>query len=271
MKSILLICAHRGYSSLEVENTSEALSLAASEKYIDCIELDVRMTKDKQIVISHDNILFDEEFEPVKISDITFDVATNTTFKYQTLNSPNFFWYNDELIMINSRNQLLNNQDYHIISLTEGLQCCGDKLIIIDIKFNNDVREFTEELKRIIPNSKNIILQSFDIEAMLYMQKNTDFECMPLIDSREDFKYIKYFNRVSINKSLITYDLMKEFSDNNIKVAIWTINSTNELEPVLGELQEYYKKVIYITNYPDLILTRINEKRNEKRLVKTNI
>ena len=42
-----LIAAHRGFSSLEVENTADSIICASNEEYIDYIEIDVRMTKDK--------------------------------------------------------------------------------------------------------------------------------------------------------------------------------------------------------------------------------
>ena len=46
-----LIAAHRGFSSLEVENTEDAIRLADEKDYIDYIEIDIRMTKE-QIEIS---------------------------------------------------------------------------------------------------------------------------------------------------------------------------------------------------------------------------
>jgi len=229
------------------------------------------MTKDGEIVLSHDNVIYNEERGMIKVSELSYDEISNMTFSYYKLPSLNFFWYDDEQIMMNDRDKSLNNQKYQLISLTEGIQACGDKLIIIDLKFNNDVKEFTEKLKQEIVNPSNIIFQSFDIESLLYLQNNSNFQCMPLVDSISDLKYIKYFNGVSIEKSLVTYDLIKEFVDNNMIIAIWTINTSDEINSVLDKVDGYYKKIIYITNYPDLILTRINERRNDKNLIKTNI
>ena len=41
-----LISAHRGFSSLEIENTSDSISLASKKDYIDYIEIDAIMTLD---------------------------------------------------------------------------------------------------------------------------------------------------------------------------------------------------------------------------------
>ena len=50
------IHAHRGASALYPENTLEAFSKAI-EQGADCIELDVHLTKDGQIVVAHDAVL----------------------------------------------------------------------------------------------------------------------------------------------------------------------------------------------------------------------
>ena len=57
-----LVAAHRGYSSLEVENTNQAIELASNCDYIDYIEFDARLTKDGVLVISHDDKIDDNTF-----------------------------------------------------------------------------------------------------------------------------------------------------------------------------------------------------------------
>ena len=262
----LLICAHRGYSSLEVENTFQAINLAAKEKYIDFIEVDARMTKDGEIVLSHNNVIFDQDYLPIIVSNITYDEAITTDFMYKTVTSPNYFWYDDEKLMINNRLQKLNNQNYNLIGLSDGIKACSDKKIIIDLKFHDDIVEFTDKLKQSISNSSNIIFQSFDIQGIKYLQDNSDFDCMLLVDNKKDLEYVKYFKRVAIEQSLITYDLIKELIDNDITVAIWTINGSEQLVKVLYEVKDYYKNIIYITNYPDLILMRIKERQLVKKI-----
>lgn len=260
----LLMCAHRGFSSMEVENTYKALSLAADTYYIDCIEIDARMTKDGKIVLSHDNILMNKNKIPTKVSNLTYDEAIKTEFVYQSYNSPTFFWYDDEQIMVNNRFNGLSNQIFHLISLPDGIKACGDKTIIVDLKFNNDFKDFTLELKKEVVDSSNLIFQSFDAEALKYLQSNTDFKCILLVDSKSDLKYLNDFSGFAIKKSLITYDLVKELINQGKKVAVWTVNSTKDINSLLDEVGEYYQDIIYITDYPDLILTRINEYKQTK-------
>lgn len=51
------VIAHRGNGNIYKANTKEALLQALKYTYVDGIELDVRMTKDKKIVIIHDPII----------------------------------------------------------------------------------------------------------------------------------------------------------------------------------------------------------------------
>ena len=48
------IIAHRGNDGIHKENSLEAILHALNQKYIDGVEIDVRLTKDKKIIICHD-------------------------------------------------------------------------------------------------------------------------------------------------------------------------------------------------------------------------
>jgi glycerophosphoryl diester phosphodiesterase len=51
------IVAHRGISAKAPENTLAAFNLAASVPGIDMVELDVRLTKDEEVIVLHDRTL----------------------------------------------------------------------------------------------------------------------------------------------------------------------------------------------------------------------
>ncbi len=57
LAAVPVIAAHRGYSETAPENTVAAI-LAARDIGVDCIEIDVQMTRDGQIVLFHDGDLF---------------------------------------------------------------------------------------------------------------------------------------------------------------------------------------------------------------------
>ena len=48
-----LICAHRGASGYAPENTLEAFQLAVELK-AEAVELDVHLTRDKELIVAHD-------------------------------------------------------------------------------------------------------------------------------------------------------------------------------------------------------------------------
>ena len=265
----LLICAHRGFSSMEVENTTKAISLASEKDYVDIIEFDLRLSKDNIIIVSHDNSIIDENNKSVIISETNSDELLNKNYIYQRNAENNYFWYDSEILLINNRNKKLNNQNYQLITLDEAIKKANNKKIILDLKIVNDAELFVTELKKELNNidTSNIIIQSFSIPVLKYLKDNTNYNCQLLVSNEGFFDYIDEFDNIGLRFDLVNYNLIKKLIDNNKTVAIWTINSTNELNSVLDNVQEYYKDIIYITDYPDLILTRLNK----KKLIKQNI
>lgn len=265
----LLICAHRGFSSLEVENTIKSISLASSKDYIDYIEFDIRLSNDGKIIVSHDNILKDENINFVTISETNYDELLNNKFIYNKDSNINYLWYSDEVILINNRNKTLNNQKYQLSSLKEIIEATNNKNIILDIKFNNDIEELVNELEKELNgiDTSNIIFQSFNVDGMKYIMENTNYECQLLVSGEYGLNHIDDFSRIGLKLDLVNYDLIDGLINKNKKIAIWTINNSNELNYVLDNVGEYYKDIIYITDYPDLIITRLKEKEIIKKII----
>mgnify|MGYP003314764404 CR=1 FL=1 len=67
------IYAHRGFSSIYPENSMEAIKEAIKYDYIDGIEIDVRMTKDKRFVLIHNRDINDVSNGFGNVSDYTLD------------------------------------------------------------------------------------------------------------------------------------------------------------------------------------------------------
>ena len=49
-------------------------------------------------------------------------------------------------------------------------------------------------------------------------------------------------------------------------VALWTINDSGTLDKTIQILGDHYQDVIYITDYPDLIATKLHETEEAKSL-----
>ena len=257
-----LIVSHRGFSSLEVENTKEAIVLAASKDYIDAIEFDIRMTKDGKIVLCHDNKIHGKFLELNSISSLTYDEIMNHEFIYLRLPALDMRM-NPENILVRKRQLNLNGKTYNIIGLKEGISSCQDKVILIDIKFDNNYEEFTEEIKKELEgiDTSNIIFQSLDVEGIKYFQEHTSFNCQVLISSKDQFPYMNYFRNIGLNYNVVSYELIHSLLSQGKQVYIWTVNSPQVLASLIEKLGEYYKDVYYITNYPDLIVTKLDQEK----------
>lgn len=268
-----MIAAHRGFSSLEIENTKKAISSASKQAYVDYIEIDARMTLDGKIVLSHNNNLQINPLTSLNISDLTYDQLTSANFNYRSPTIDNNLFSNisfDEKKLIFKRKNNLNNKRYQITGLVEGIKACQDKKILLDLKFSKNVDAFTTELQKELKDidTSNMIFQSSNLLGVAYLQANTDYTCLAIMDNEDDLQYLSLFKNVGIRKNLITHDIIDKLLKENKGIAIWTINNTEELTKTVTELDDLYKDIIYITDYPDLIATKLHEIEVKEKIKK---
>lgn len=258
-----LIAAHRGFSSLEVENTKEAFALAASKNYVDYIEMDARLTYDNRIVLSHNNNIMISSDMSVDVSSLTYDEIKERSFYYSSMPSGFFLWKSPEKGFLISRYFNLTGKEYEVCDLLEGIKACGDKKILLDLKFQYDQEELCEELIHELEgvDTSNIVFQSLDIRGIRYLKEHSDFNCLALLDSKSDLSYIGDFENVGIKASLLTPEVCERLFQNDGLVAVWTIDTTDELSKVCSSLGDHEQDVIYITDVPDLIATKLDEKQ----------
>ena len=268
------IAAHRGFSSLEVENTKDAITLADNTKYIDYIEVDVRLTKDKKLVLSHDNELIIGYQQKIKISNESYESLKDYTYYNLSYSIPttikNLFNSNNGDILI-QRSKDLETKKYQLPSLKEGIDSCNNKKLILDLKFknntNNFINELDEELKDIDTN--NIIFQSDDLLSLLVLkEKHPNYSYQAIIKNKSDLEYIDLFDKICLKKTLVTNKLIDKLVKEEKEIAIWTLNNPDEVESIVDSLDNNYQDIIYITDYPDVVATCLNEKQKIKE--KTN-
>lgn len=270
------IAAHRGFSSLEVENSLDSISLAASKDYIDYIEMDARLTKDNHIVLSHNDEIKLENNKTIKISDTNYEDLAQYTLKYETnytlAFTRNLLNFEDSEIIL-GRTKNLNNRTFKVSTLKEGLNASLDKKILLDLKFNNDKEIFTEALKKQLEgfDKDRLIIQSLDIESLKYVKDNLpQYNYLALIDENSELKYIDEFENIGVRKDFVTNrKVQKAIRDDDRIVAIWTLNSSDSINTCLNSLDNYYNDVIYITDYPDVTAGVVNKnKPKTKKLVR---
>lgn len=260
-----LIAAHRGFSSLEVENSMEAISLAASKPYIDYIEIDARLTADGKIILSHNNdIILDPQLK-ISVSDYPYDLLSENTFCY--FNNPIFvnlqtLFNSTDGEILRTRNSQLAGSYYQLPDLLEGIRACQDKKILLDLKFEKNTKNFVSELKNELNgiSTENITFQSSDLVSLLYLKDQCpDFACLAIIQKMEQLDYIPLFENLGIRKNLIQEELVKEAVNEGKNVSIWTVNHPEEVETVVEQLGPSYQDVIYVTDYPDMVSSYLHD------------
>lgn len=220
-----LVIAHRGESFLAPENTMSSINLAW-ENGADAVEIDVHLTKDKQIVVIHDTN--------------TWRVAK----KYKRISSSNL----NQLKKIDVGK--LKNSKYkgeRIPTLQEVLGTVpGEKKILIEIKSNNKIIPF---LKREIEDSElsnyQVELISFNLKTLIEVKKQLPHYSVLWV--RElDYYWIRRVFRPSINKiiskaiknnvqgldlwagKILNLNAIKKIKSSNLKLYVWTVNNPDQ-------------------------------------------
>lgn len=263
------IVAHRGFSSLAIENTKDALELANNTSYIDMIEFDIRLTNDDKLVLSHNNTINTLKGKTIKISDSLSSKLLREELIYKKPWTKSYINTLSEIdgLVIRKRFENLNNKTYKLITLSDAIDMCENKKILLDLKFNNDTRKFITALDEELKDTDNMTFQSSNLLALLCLEKeNKDYNYQAIINSKDKLNYISLFDNIALKEQLVTYKVIDELEKDNKNVSIWTINSVKELNSVLNKVDDYYKDITYITDYPDII----NYELQKKTLTKTN-
>ncbi|MBE6150896.1 MAG: hypothetical protein E7162_03695 [Firmicutes bacterium] len=259
-ETTISVIAHRGLSSIEIENSFEAIKLGLQDKSTTGVEIDIRLTKDKKIVVIHD-----DEINNKKVSTSTLEELQKEKIK---ANIPTTTDYITSLFdnisgnLIRTRFQIVQNKTTKISTLKEILDLYKDyqeKELIIEFKFEDNEDDFIQEFDNLIKeyNYSKIIIQSNDYQKITKMkQLHPEFE-YHLIIKKDNYEELKKqdLDGYVIRKNLINYDDINTLLNNNKKVSIWTIASYQDFKDTNEKLQDLNNKVSYITNYPDAINT----------------
>lgn len=243
------IVAHRGFSSLKYENSYESIKLANESPCVDAIEIDVRLTNDGYLVLSHNNKIVLSSKNKFKVSNITYN-----DFMSKELIKP----IPDD-ININKFNKIpdlkIDNRYGTATNLYEVIKIANKKTLVIDIKYNKNIKVLNKIILDVVKDRQNIILQSNNIEAIRDLKsKAPNNRYQYIIDSPEDvYNVTDDLYGVSIRYNLINYSLVNNLLNRGIKVFTWTINDTETYKKIIEETKENSNKIYYVTDYPDIL------------------
>ena len=245
------IVAHRGFSGIYPDNSYLAISKALELPCVDMIEIDVRLTSDKTIVLHHDkNTSINDlivSISKVDLTDIEDDLAIND-FNLYNLDDIN----TEDSIFLFSRYLSKSKYQSYLIRLKNILFLFKDsKTLIIDIKTNKVDYQFMEELNNLLIGYQgNIYIQSNCYEFLIYMQeKYPSYKYLFIVNSKNDItKMSSNFDGFTINYKLLDDIIV----DDDKLYFIYTINSKEKYLNVINN-ENYHENMYIITDNPDYI------------------
>ena len=221
------IISHRGiHDNKKVyENTLEAFELAIKKDYI--IELDIHLTKDKKIVVFHDD-------NTKRITGIDKIVEQST---YQELN-------NQDIIYIPLLEEVLN--------LVK-----GQVPLLIELKQLYKVGELEDNLMTILKNYQgNYAVQSFNPKVLYYFKKNYPYVLRGQLSCNYKNKQLPFYQKILLKHMLlnpitkpnfISYKYnelslikLNKYHKNNIPVLGWTVTNKEDYNYYI----KYYDNLI---------------------------
>lgn len=228
------VIGHRGSAGTQLENTKASFG-AAMATGIDAIELDIRKTRDNQLVVCHDNNLGHISAEPLII-------ANNSLAKLQSI-------------------RLHNGEK--LLSLSEALTFVGQTPIIIEIKDTGCARVLLSVLTD-FPKVRASVASFRLSELALLREVRPDLDLYGLEQTRpfEVIHMAKVFGLkgIGLNFWLLNPLVYLQASRKGLDVYVYTVNN-----PLMGRLiSTLYPKVAICTDFPSRFIGRLDNNK-EKR------
>lgn len=205
------ITAHRGSSFTTPENTLTAINQAIQDR-AGMVEIDVRMTADGRVVLSHDDSLKRTAGMNVLVSETNYHelLQYNVAYKFRHT-------YNEE----------------RIPTLEEALEAArGHIKVNIELKSDAVQPELAYYVVRIIElfnMEEQCVITSFNYEVLQQVRELTDEIKTGIIIGRAgDFTNELFsdpcIDIVSVRASLINRKIMKQARDHDLLIYAWTVN-----------------------------------------------
>ncbi|MBN1499016.1 MAG: glycerophosphodiester phosphodiesterase [Spirochaetes bacterium] len=256
-----LVMAHRGDQSVAPENTMLSFKNAARNE-IDFIESDVRMTKDRKLILFHDDCLERTTSKTGRISDFTLEELMQIDL------AENFSPDNNGTFPYRGKN-------FTVVTVEDVLKAFPGKYFNLDIK---DCDPFVpEELGRIIQKcgmEKNVIIASFEKDQLLLFRRlypdiltsavrsevklfliGVKTGLLPLFMLFKKIRYSAFqVPEISDSTRVVTPGFVKAAHKYKIAVHVWTVNEVTDMKRLLSMGVDGI-----FTDYPDRLINLLKE------------
>lgn len=261
---------HRGARGLMPENTIPAM-LKALEFGVTTLEMDAVISKDKQVVISHEPYFNNEISLTPEGKDISFKNEKQYNIYKMDYEEIKKFDVGSKIHSRFPGQQKFKVHKPLLADLIDSVEAYA-KLHKLpkpaynietktipkgDNEFQPEPAEFVDLIMEVVNKKKivkRVIIQSFDIRTLQYLhQKYPNIKTSLLIDDKEPFE--TYIEQLGFKPTiyspysvLVGKGLVDRCHAMGIKIIPWTVNSTKEIE--------YFKNLGVdgiITDYPNLM------------------
>jgi len=262
------IQGHRGARGLRPENTIPSF-LMALDSGVTTLELDIAITKDKQIIVSHEpwmsasicldssgNAISEKDERKFNIYQMTYDQVQmfdcgsigNSKFPQQEKMKTSKPLLRDVIVAV--ENHIKSHATYEVdYNIEIKSSSDGDK------KFHPAVDEFSDLIYKLVDEYlplDRVVIQSFDFRVLKYWhQKYPEIRLSALVENTKSidanladlgFKPSTY----SPNFKLLNRDKVKYLHQQRIRVVPWTVNEISDILSLKGMGVDGL-----ITDYPD--------------------
>lgn len=111
-----IVLAHRGGSLLAPESTMTAFDLSA-ELGVHGFEIDIRLTKDEEIVVFHDEYVDRTSNGSGRIADMTLDELKELNFGHNFVDLDGYFTYREQQVPIITLRELLDRHPNKLVNI----------------------------------------------------------------------------------------------------------------------------------------------------------
>lgn len=215
------IIGHRGAKGLELENTLAGLR-KAMELGVDAVEFDVRLTRDRQVVLAHDANLF-------RVSGVQLDIAKHTLAQLRAVT-------------------LLNGEV--IPTLTEALKLLGGTPIFLEPKVDRMDKELLAVLDR-FPKA-DITITTFQHKLARRLAKARPEMPVFLAEHFHPTTILRFIRQSQADGLTLNAWLLNPYTywiirNRGLKLMVYTVNSRF----VAWFIGWFYPGVIVCTDHPE--------------------
>ena len=263
---------HRGYRGLYPENSTIGF-LKSLDVGVNTIELDVVISKDKHVVVSHEpwiskNICIDQNGNRIINDKENFNIYL---MEYNEIKKFDCGIIGNEKFPDQKKISVFKPTLNYVIKVVENyIKEKGYKPVNYNIEikssnetdliFHPDVKEFSELVVNNIKNNKILertTIQSFDFRVLKYINKNYPEIGLSVLvsenyDPQKNLDDLSFLPDIySPNYKFINKEDLEYLKKKKIKIIPWTVNSYSDIAKILnlgvdGIISDYPERVLEI-------------------------